>query len=97
MSKYSELLYPDAGIGVVLMANDADASAEQTRAHMAGSLAGLLANLLAQQPPLRSISMTPICLLWIRSSRLSWGQNLNPDTDATRHFVTSAAPTMLVC
>lgn len=43
-----ELLYPDAGIGVVLLANDADASTEQALCRMADALADALAH-----PPLR--------------------------------------------
>lgn len=38
-----ELLYPDAGIGVVLLANDADASTEQALSQMAIALAEALA------------------------------------------------------
>lgn len=37
-----EILYPDAGIGVVLLANDADASTEQALSKMAVALAEAL-------------------------------------------------------
>lgn len=52
-----ELLYPDAGIGIVLLANDADASTEGTLAEMADALG----DSLAQQLSRRSISIAPSC------------------------------------
>jgi CubicO group peptidase (beta-lactamase class C family) len=44
-----ELLYPDANIGVVLLANDADASTEKALGDMADQLAGALAAARGQQ------------------------------------------------